>query len=237
MAIEIRELIDRWNSAEGRPYKGNLIDWDAYGNDLADWDAHGNYGVTPPKNIGCMCAQGQALHLLAGWTPKRLLDADQAEADAMIAELFNISHCHAVLLRQINDTVDGAPAVVLTDPEKILGDQWRTILAFWRHLDALTYEQWTAVASASRADAMNVSWEFANDAVMDAVMDGIGTVCGDYSWEFVGVAAGASAWASHEIQDVRLIREQGKPFLFLPLFGFSSPDEIPPLPDNYGIKF
>lgn len=35
----------------------------------------------------------------------------------------------------------------------------------------------------------------------------------------------------------RLMRERGQPFFFLPIFGFATPEEVPPLPDDYGIKF
>jgi hypothetical protein len=58
VGTELAELLERWNSGEGKPYKGSLIDWSAYEAD--------------PANIGCMCAQGQVLHLLAGWSPEKL---------------------------------------------------------------------------------------------------------------------------------------------------------------------
>lgn len=54
----ITDIITRWDAGEGKPYRGHLIDWDAY---KADHD-----------NIGCMCAQGQVLHLLGGWEPEQL---------------------------------------------------------------------------------------------------------------------------------------------------------------------
>ena len=44
MTQTIEQLIARWDSADGKPYKGSLIDWSAYQED--------------PTNIGCMCAQG-----------------------------------------------------------------------------------------------------------------------------------------------------------------------------------
>lgn len=46
----LAEILERWDSGEGKPYKGSLIDWSDYERD--------------PSNIGCMCAQGQVLHLL-----------------------------------------------------------------------------------------------------------------------------------------------------------------------------
>ena len=104
---KITDLIDRWNTNEGKPYKGSLIDKRSY----------------EDGNLSCMCAQGQVLHVVGGWSAERLLDARQAEADKETAKLLNISRAHAVLLRNINDKVDGAPAIVLTDPGAVLGDQ------------------------------------------------------------------------------------------------------------------
>jgi len=111
----ITQLIDRWNLDEGKPYKGSLID-------MAAHDAG--------KGIGCMCAQGQVLHLVGGWTPERLQSAAQADADKETAKLLNISRAHAVLLRLVSDKTGGAPAIVLTDPGAVLGDQWSKLLDF-----------------------------------------------------------------------------------------------------------
>ena len=94
----IDEVIARWDAGEGKPYKGSLIDWSAYDGD----------GAAPPSNIGCMCAQGQVLHLLGGWSPQRLRDTEQEDADRETAKLLNISVAHAILLRNVNDKVDGA---------------------------------------------------------------------------------------------------------------------------------
>ena len=101
----IAEVIARWDSGDGKPYKGRLIDWREYEAD--------------PDNIGCMCAQGQVLALAGGWGPQRLRDTDQTEADTETAKLLNISRAHAILLRNINDSADGAPSIVLTDPGKV----------------------------------------------------------------------------------------------------------------------
>jgi hypothetical protein len=134
MTITIDQIIARWDSGEGKPYKGSLIDWDAY--------------AERPDDIGCMCAQGQVLHLVAGWSPGKLRDTEQSIADRETADLLGISRTHAVLLRQINDGVDGAPAIVLTHPEKVLGDQAHIILAFWKHLDTLDAKGWDAARAA-----------------------------------------------------------------------------------------
>ena len=143
---DIAEIIERWDSGEGKPYKGSLIDWSAYEAD--------------PTNIGCMCAQGQVLHLLAGWGPDKLRSTEQRDADRETAKLLNISIAHAILLRSINDKADGAPSIVLTNPEKILGDQAHIILAFWLHLDRMTDEDWQRVIAAGAA-AWDAAWDAA----------------------------------------------------------------------------
>lgn len=193
----ISEIIARWDAGDSKPYKGSLINLRAYDAD--------------PNNIGCMCAQGQVLHLLAGWNAEQLDSTDQEKADEATAKLLNISTAHAILLRQINDSVDGAPSIVLTDPAKVLGHQADKVLAFWLHLDSLSTQQWDA----------------ARDAAWDA------------AWAAAGAAAGAAAWAaagaSNEIQGAAVMRKRKQAFYFLPLFGFDNSEAIPALPADYGI--
>jgi hypothetical protein len=194
---QLSKLLERWDSGEGKPYKGSLIDWDAYEADK--------------QNIGCMCAQGQVLHLLGGWTPDRLSKTEQEKADKATAKLLNISIAHSILLRSINDKADGAPSVVLTNPEKILGDQARVVLAFWLHLDGMKAKDWkkaAAAGAAARAAAWAAAW----------------------------AAARAAAYACSEIQGARIMREKGQAFFFLPMFSFADPESIPPLPADYGVS-
>ena len=177
----IKQLIARWDSPDGHPYKGQLIDWEAY--------------EANPENIGCMCAQGQALHLVGGMPVKDLRSLPQSEADKQTASLLGISRAHAILLRSVNDSIDGAPAIVLTHPEKVLGDQAHIVLAFWRHLDRMTAKQWAAARAAA--------------------------------WVAAGAAAGDAAGAAcAEIQGAALMRENGKTFYFLPMFGFADPEAV-----------
>jgi hypothetical protein len=131
----IETLVAKWAEPDGIPYKGELISED-----------------------GCMCAQGQALHYIGGWTDERLRSADQAEADAETARLLGISRAHAALLRQVNNGQPGAPSVVLTDPAKVLGDQAHIVLAFWRHLDRMTDDQWAAAGDAAGDAAGAAAW-------------------------------------------------------------------------------
>ena len=149
----------------------------------------------------CMCAQGQALHYYGGWDFDRLATASQDDADRETAKLLGISTAHAVLLRQVNDNADGAPQVVLTDPSLVLGDQADIILRFWRHLDVMKKPDWLSVFAAG-------------DAARDAA--------GVAAW----VAARVAAGATNEIQGSAIMRERSRPFLFLPMFGFSSPERI-----------
>ena len=213
---KLSDILARWDSGEGKPYKGKLIDW-------AEYDGN---GTEPPADIGCMCAQGQVLHLLGGWEPTRLHKVEPAEADKAVAALLNISTAHAILLRNVNDKVDGAPSIVLTDPGKVLGDEWSRLLDFWWHLDQMTAEQWDA----ARAAAWDAAGAAARAAAWDAAGDAAWAAAGDAAWD----AAGDAAWAANEIQGARILREQGTPFYFLQMFGFSGPEDIPARPANYG---
>lgn len=142
--VTMAELIARWDGAEGRPFKGSLIDMDAW--------------REAPDNIGCMCAQGQVLHLIGGLSPDDLARIDQSKADKETARLLRISVAHAVLLRTVNDREDGAPSIVLTAPEKVLGDQAERLLDFWWHLDTISYRRRQAAWDAARDAARDAAW-------------------------------------------------------------------------------
>ena len=189
---DLTDLIARWNTDEGKPYKGSLIDMCAYD--------------SAPGDIGCMCAQGQVLHLIGGWDAHRLNTESQAVADVATAKLLNISRAHAVLLRMVNDKTNGAPAIVLTNPGKVLGDQWSKLLDFWWHLDGLTH----AHHAAARAAAGDAAWYAARDAAWYA------------------------ACASSEIQGAEILHTKSKPLFFLPAFGFEDTASIPARPADYG---
>jgi len=234
--MKLLELIDRWNTGEGRPYKGSLIDWSAYNRDNHD--------------IGCMCAQGQVLHFVGGWSPERLHNSNQNDADTETAKLLNISRAHAVLLRRVNDNADGAPAIVLENPGSVLGDEWSKLLDFWWHLDTMTAKQWDAVGEVAWS---SVEWDVASHAARVAG--------GDFAWETALAVAGTArvvsasarttvrdfastplttplnaAGASREIQGLKILSKNETPFFFLPAFGFASIDDIPARPVNYGVQ-
>jgi hypothetical protein len=249
MATALDDILARWDSGEGKPFKGRLIDFGAYAAD--------------PDNIGCMCAQGQVLHLLGGYSPQKLRDTEQEQADREAAKLLGISIAHSILLRSVNDSVDGAPSIVLTHPEKVLGSEAQTVLAFWRHLDRMTDEDWLkvdaawaaawaaagdaaggaawAAAWAARAAAGDAAWAAAwaakaaaGDAAWAAAWAAAGDAAGGAAraaaWAAAGVVAGVAAgdagYACSEIQGAALMRERGQPFFFLPMFGFADPEAV-----------
>jgi hypothetical protein len=234
----ISEIITRWDAGDGKPYKGSLIDWKAY--------------EAEPDGLGCMCAQGQVLHLIGGRSFDDLRNMQQQEADRQTAALLNISRAHAILLRQVNDSVDGAPSIVLTDPGKVLGNQWSKLLDFWWHLDQMTAKAraaagaaardaaWAAARAAAGAAARDAAWDAAwaaaGDAARDAAGDAAWAAAGDAAWAAAGDAAGAAARdAAGEIQGAAIFRAAKRPFYFLPLFGFADPAAIPARPANYGV--
>jgi hypothetical protein len=208
--MELQELLAKWDSNEGKPYKGSLIDQASYEAD--------------PESISCFCAQGQVLHLFGGWDADRLRSTAQSSADKETAALLNISRAHSILLRSVNDSIDGAPSIVLTDPAKVLGDQWSKLLDFWWHLDGMTAEQWAAAWDAARAAA----WDAARAAAWDAARAA--------AWDAARAAAwAAAAYAGGEIMGARVLANEGKALFFLPMFGFASPDDIPARPADYGL--
>jgi len=204
----VDELLDWWPG--NIPFKGSLISDD-----------------------GCMCAQGQVLHLIGGMSPDDLRRIKQVEADKRTAELLGISRTHAVLLRIVNDNQPGAPSCVIREPEKVLGSEARTVLAFWRHLDCMTVDDWknvdaaraaawAAAGDASRAAAWAAARDAARAAAWDAARAAAWAAAGDAAW----AAAGAAAGASNEIQGAAVMRTKGQAFFFLPLFGFADPEAV-----------
>ena len=177
----VEELLDYWPG--NIPFKGSLVSDDG----------------------SCMCAQGQALHFLDGISADDLSNLKQEEADKRVAELFGISLAHAVLLRKVNDTEDGAPSVVIRNPEKVIGDQAHIVLAFWRHLDRMSPDDWITLASAWAS-----AWASARASAGASAR----------------ASAGASARATNEIQGAAVMRAKGLPFSFLPLFGFADPEAV-----------
>lgn len=205
----VTELVNRWNAPGGIPFKGALISED-----------------------GCMCAQGQALHYIGGMTADELRKIDQRDADTRTMKLLGISRFHAILLRGVNDGQPGAPSVVLTDPEKVMGDQAQTVLAFGRHMDRMTGVQWDATRDAARTATRDAARTAAWDAAGDAARTAAGAAAaGAAAWDAARTAAakaaaGAAEHAVAEIMGAKALRERGIPFTFLPMFGFADPEAV-----------
>jgi hypothetical protein len=209
----IESAVSRWTDPERRPlFKGSLVD-----------------------ETGCMCAQGDILHHELGWSIEKLRATEQAAADQEVAKALGISIGHAILLRNINDQADGAPQTVLTEPAKVLGDQAHIVLAFWWHMDQMTAEQWDAAWDAARAAARDAARAAARDAARAAAWHTAWDAARAAAWHAARDAARAAAWhaardaaayACAEIQGARLLREQGKEFYFLPMFGFADPEAV-----------
>jgi len=249
MTQTIQEIIEGWDRGDGKPMKSSLIDWAAH--ERGD-------------GVCAMCAQGQILVLAGGWDYTTLRDTDQSEADAAFAKLLNISRAHAILLRNINDKVDGAPSIVLTDPGKVLGDQWSKLLDLWWMFDNYTSDEWRAVRAArgsaaaraaawesARAAAAAAAWESAREAARATAWESARAAAGEAAWEAAREAArevaGEAAWeaarevageaareAAWEIQGHTLMVERKQKPFFLPMCGIATPADIPARPADYG---
>jgi hypothetical protein len=114
-----------------------------------------------------MCAQGQVLHR-NGYSEEDLFKMSCHKADKETARILGISVAHSIFLRRINDSEEGSPQEVLSNPEKYLGPNWVKVLDFWVYLDTLTEEQLKAVAH--RGNALGYDgWSFAGDKVRGVV--------------------------------------------------------------------
>jgi hypothetical protein len=214
MPTTIDELLDWWPG--NIPFKGELINLDG----------------------SCMCAQGQVLHLIGGMSPDELRRIEQAEADRRTAELLGISLTHAILLRKVNDEPIGAPTCVLREPEKVLGSEAQTLLAFWRQLDRMApdgLERAQRVCQRHRVGyTAHQKWSEAMDAASISAKAGAGLTSQKWAANAAQAAlvpfgpetAWAARCATNEIQGAAAMRERGQPFFFLPLFGFADPEAV-----------
>ena len=141
-----------------------------------------------------MCAQGQALHFLGGLTVNELRGINQGDADLHVAKLFGISLAHSILLRNINDSREGAPSCVIRNPEQVLGDQAQTVFAFWRHLDRMTPEAWEAAREAAEFEAWENAMGVPKTGVGAAAKAATKAAVGAEAWEAAREAARGAAW-------------------------------------------
>jgi len=226
----IQEIISGWDRDDGTPYKGGKIDLDAY--------------AANPKNMGCMCAQAQVLFLTREATAQEIAKMYQTHLDMLSAKKLNISRAHSILLRIVNDKPDGIPSIVLTDPGKVLGNQWNKLLDMWWLFDNYTAGEWRNVIDARNAarDVVGVV-----SSARNAAREAVGEASARAAWSAAGGSArdasGGALWpaareaaegASSEIQGHKLMVERDQKPFFLPMFGFATPADIPPRPANYG---
>ena len=189
-----KTLLAFWEKPRNIPFKNSLI------------------SKKPPKDgeepTTCMCAQGQALYMIGGYSEEQLRKTGQEKADKEVARLLGISVAHSVLLRQINDGQPGAPSDVLTNPEKYLGKNYQAVLDFWTVMDNLTETQWKEVVR-RYATLDSAAWYAAWDAAWYAAWSAARSAA-RYA---AGNAAGAAAWyATYELMG------KIKNPVFVPLF-------------------
>ena len=140
-------LLEFWEDPRNIPFRGSLI------------------SEEPPKGGGvittCMCAQGQALYIVGGYSVEDLRNTTQVEADTEVAKLLGISVAHSMLLRSVNDSQDGAPSNVLTNPGKYLGENYKSVLDFWHRVGSLSEHNRNKIAHRFLAldpDTLRASW-------------------------------------------------------------------------------
>jgi hypothetical protein len=94
------------------------------------------------------CAQSEAIMLSKGMgvmdfqaflasktTPESVVNLDK-----ITAKTLGIGVIHSILLRRFNDLSSQSPAVVLNEPEKVLGRNWDKVLEFWHFVESLSEE-------------------------------------------------------------------------------------------------
>ena len=178
MNTAAKTLLAFWENPRNIPFKKSLI------------------SSEPPKDgdepTTCMCAQGQALYKIGGYSEEDLRNTEQSNADREVARLLNISVAHSVLLRNINDGEPGAPSDVLTKPEKYLGKNYQAVMNFWWFMDSLTEDQWEEVAR--RYAALDeAAWDAARSAAWDAAESAAGSGGRSAAWDAASDAARSGA--------------------------------------------
>jgi hypothetical protein len=205
MSVSIESMVERWSGLDRPLFKGRLIDGD-----------------------GCKCAQGDVLSC-AGFTDDQLRSMTQNKADGEVAAILGISRTHAVLLRNVNDKVGGAPQLVLSDPAQVVGSKAPYLLAFWLHLDGLSDATWNAAGYAARAATWDGAWDGAWAVAREAARGAAGYDACDAAWDAALDAAGAAritSGTSSEIQGMDKLEADGRKPYFLAFFGFTTWDAV-----------
>ena len=208
MEVTIATMAARWSSSERPLFKGKLIDED-----------------------GCKCAQGDVLSC-AGYTDKQLQryadgkDGGQSRADVETARVLGISRIHAVLLRQVNDAVGGAPQLVLTNPEQILGDKASLLLAFWKHLDGVAAHIAVNYCVLAPGFAAKDAAGNAGFIVSAAAQFAAGLAAQSAAGLAANVNSLFAVGASYEIQGMDTLVSDGRQPFYLAIYEFDTWDKV-----------
>lgn len=125
----INKLSEKWSQPDGLPGKG--------------------YEVVREDNGLSPCAQSEAVMLSKGmgvmdfeaFLKGSLSSYGSVNLDKFTAKTLGISTVHSVLLRRFNDLSSLNPAIVLNQPERVLGKNWDRVLEFWHFIDSISQEQ------------------------------------------------------------------------------------------------
>jgi hypothetical protein len=127
MAGNVEMVLDRWTNERPKFAKGALIRM--------------NYATEKMADSYCCCAQGDAM-IACGVPALELYHMHQVEADRKVADLLGISMFHSIMLREVNDSMDGCPENVLRFSDdglgQVLGPNWRAAIALGEWIDAST---------------------------------------------------------------------------------------------------
>jgi len=230
-------MVQRWTDPKARPlFKGSLIDDDgckcAQGDVLAcaGWTddqlrelSQNNADMEVAKVLGISTAHAI---LLRGVNDKK----DGCPQDVLAAP------------EKILGDQAGKLLAFWLHLDRMTCDDWEKVAASWDSAGAAAR---AAAGDAARAAAEAASWTAAGAdaraAAGDAARAAAGGAAGVAAWAAAGAAAwfsaeaaagdvaGAAAWtaaeAANEIQGAAIMRKQGQPFFFLPMFGINDPEE------------
>lgn len=124
----VNKLTKKWSKPEGLPGKGyELVRQEGGLSPCAQSEA-----IMLSKGMGVMDFQA----FLKGGTMRG------SNLDKVTARTLKISVIHSILLRRFNDLSSQSPAIVLNEPEKVLGKNWRKVLDFWYYIDSISQDGW-----------------------------------------------------------------------------------------------
>lgn len=126
----IKELTKKWSQPEGLPGKGYEL--------VREGD-----GLSPcAQSEAIMISKGMGVMDFQAFCKGLTYGSSGLNLDEVTAKTLGISVIHSILLRRFNDLSSQSPAIVLNEPEKVLGKNWKKVLEFWHFIDSVTQEQW-----------------------------------------------------------------------------------------------